>query len=331
MSGENPNRRAVCAGLAATFILPATTFAAADKKSAIPAQSQTTVYPDMVGEIHHHFAGKEDTLLDLARTNKLGYVEMVAANPDLDPWVPGAGAEIVIPTAHLLPDGPRQGVLLNLADQRLYYFPANGKPIETYPVGTGQEAWDTPTGSTKVVRKKRNPSWYVPKSIRKEDPTLPAVVRPGPDNPLGRHAIYLGWQSYLIHGTNNPWGVGRRVSHGCVRMYPENIESLFPRITIGTRVTVVNQDVKIGWHEGELMLEVHPNLDQNLQIEETGKFSPAPVPELAYRISQAAGKRINGIDWRAVENTVKSRSGIPVPILQDTGISLDRKKRASET
>jgi L,D-transpeptidase ErfK/SrfK len=256
---------------------------------------------------------------------------MVAANMGLDPWVPGAGAEVVIPTAHLLPAGPREGILMNLADQRIYYFPPGGKPIVTYPVGTGQEAWDTPTGSTRIVRKKRNPSWYVPKSIRKDDPTLPPVVGPGPDNPLGQHAMYLGWQSYLIHGTNNPWGVGRRVSHGCVRMYPEDIAELFPHIAIGTPVTVVNQDVKIGWHKGELLIEAHPNLDQNLELEETGKFSPAPVPELAYRISQAAGKKVGQVNWRVVEDTVSARSGIPVPILRDAEIGAADAKRASES
>ena len=325
MNGGNPTRRDVCAGLAATLLLPATTVSATNAAPHKPSIS----YPDMVGEIQHYFARKEDTLLDLARTNKLGYVEMIAANPGVDPWVPGKGEQIVLPTAHLLPEGPREGVLLNLVDQRIYYFPADGNRIETYPIGTGQEAWDTPTGKTKIVRKKRNPTWYVPKSIRKEDPELPAIVLPGPKNPLGRYAMYLGWPAYLIHGTNNPWGVGRRVSHGCIRMYPEDIANLFPRIPIGTPVTVVSQELKLGWHQGELMLEVHPNLEQNYEVEESGKFTHAPVSDLAYRVSQAAGTETGRIDWNAVDVAIRDRSGIPVPILRNWEISPKERKTAS--
>lgn len=329
MYGRNPSRREICAGLAAALALPATALSAAEPRS----EKIPTGYPDVVGELRFHTAAKEDTLLDLARAHKLGYVEMVAANPGIDPWIPGAGTKIILPTAHLLPDGPREGVLLNLVDQRLYYFPSRSRSVESYPIGTGQDAWDTPLGNTKVTRKKRNPTWYVPKSIQKEDPTLPAIVRPGPDNPLGRHAIYLGWQSYLIHGTNNPWGVGRRVSHGCVRMYPEDIKTLFSHIPVGTPVTVVSQEVKLGWHQGKLMLEAHPNLMQNTELEETGKLTPAAVPELAYRISQAAGAEISRVNWKAVKDAVEKRRGIPVPILheKEIGLNTGQKKAASKT
>ncbi|MDA1324255.1 MAG: L,D-transpeptidase family protein [Proteobacteria bacterium] len=327
MVGRNPNRREMCVGLTAALLLPV-----AGPLAAEAATTKTAVaYPDMVGELAYYVAGKEDTLLDLARTHKLGYVEMVAANPGIDPWIPGAGTQIYLPTAHLLPSGPRKGVLLNLVDQRLYYFPADGKPVETYPIGTGQEAWGTPLGSTEIIRKKRDPTWYVPKSIQKDDPTLPAIVGPGPDNPLGSRAIYLGWKSYLIHGTNNPWGVGRRVSHGCVRMYPEDIEAIFPRLPVGTPVTVVSQEAKLGWHRGQLMLEVHPNLKQNSELEETGKLSPATVPEIAYRVSQAAGNRVGDINWKTVKLVVEERRGIPVPILRqkDIGPTASEEKTAS--
>lgn len=275
-----------------------------------------TAFPDMFGEVRHIFARHEDTLLDIARDNGLGFVELVAANPGVDPWLPGAGQAITLPTAHILPAGPREGLLLNLIDQRIYFFPRDGGPIQTYAIGTGQEAWGTPTGKTTITRKKRNPSWYVPKSIRKEQPELPAVVRPGPDNPLGRHAMYLGWPAYLIHGTNNPWGVGRRVSHGCVRMYPEGIEKLFPQVATGTPVTVVSQEAKVAWYDRELYLEVHPNHDQNTELEETGKLTPAPVPELAYRIAQAAGEEVGRIDWACVNIAAKERSGLPIPVLK---------------
>lgn len=327
MTDRFPSRRDVIAGLAVSLTLPSLTAHAKSKKPAKP----TITYPDMVGEIQHYFATKEDTLLDLARTHKLGYVEMVAANRDLDPWVPGAGSEIVLPTAHLLPDAPREGIILNLVDQRLYYFPANGAPVETFPIGTGQEAWETPLGRTKIVRKKKNPAWYPPKSIREEDPTLPRVVRPGPDNPLGNHAMYLGWNAYLIHGTNNPWGVGRRVSHGCVRMYPEDIKDLFARLPVGAPVTVVSQEVKTGWHQGELMIEAHPNLNQNIELEERGRMTPAVVPELAQRLVKAAGTEAERINWTVVSEVVRDRSGIPIPVLRDQATSAHKKKTASKT
>jgi len=329
MDGRHPSRRELCVGLATALMLPSTGRIAAQSKASKP----TVAYPDMVGRLRYYTAKTEDTLLDLARENKLGYVEMVAANPGVDPWLPGAGTEINLPTAHLLPKGPRRGLLLNLVDQRLYYFPPGGKPIETYPIGTGQEAWGTPHGTTEIARKMENPTWYVPKSIQKDDPTLPAVIGPGPDNPLGRHALYLGWKAYLIHGTNNPWGVGRRVSHGCVRMYPEDIESLFPRLPVGTPVTVVSQEAKIGWYRGDLLLEVHPNLKQNAELEETGKLTPASVPELAYRVSLAAGDQVGRINWPMVKKAVAERRGIPVPILydKDDGPSAVSKKTASDS
>lgn len=276
---------------------------------------KTTPPSELVGDIRHHTALHSDTLLDIARDNNLGYVELVAANPGVDPWLPGAGTRVVLPTAHLLPAGPREGVLLNLTDQRLYYFPPKGGPVQSYAIGTGQEAWDTPTGSTKLVRKKKNPTWYVPKSIRKENPELPAIVRPGPDNPLGRHALYLGWASYLIHGTNSPWGVGRRVSHGCIRMYPEGIAKLFPKLPIGTPVTVVQQEMKLGWHNGTLFMEVHPNPAQQLELEEKRAFSPESVPELIYRVADAAGDARKDVDWKRVNDAVAKRSGLPIPIL----------------
>lgn len=329
MDCHNPSRREICAGLSAALAFPATGLFAKRSKAAKPAFT----YPDLIGELRYYTASKEDTLLDLARDNNLGFVETVAANPGVDPWIPGAGTKIVLPTEHLLPVGARKGILLNLVDQRLYYFPPGGKPVESYPIGTGQEAWHTPLGTTTIVRKKRNPTWYVPKSIQKDDPTLPGVIGPGPDNPLGRFAMYLGWKAFLIHGTNNPWGVGRRVSHGCVRMYPESIESLFPRLPIGTPVTVVSQEAKLGWHAGMLLLEIHPDLKQNSELEATGKMTPARVPELAYRVSQAAGKRIGDVNWHAVESAVAERRGYPIPILNDKGIGLNAviKKTASDS
>ena len=321
----NPHRRSVCIGLGATLIT--TLGSKAPVSSTVKNIKVKSNVPGMIGAIRQIKTRKEDTLLDIARANNLGYVEILAANPGIDPWIPGDSTKITLPTGHLLPSGPHKGLLLNLIDQRLYYFPPHNGIIQSYPIGTGQEAWGTPQGSTKIVRKKLNPTWHVPKSIRKAEPELPAIIKPGPDNPLGGHALYLGWPTYLIHGTNNPWGVGRRVSHGCIRMYPEGIEQLFPQVLLGTPVTIVSEEMKTGWVDGELMMEVHPNLEQNMEIERGEEPTPAPIPEMAYRLVQVAGKRAKFINWKTAKTAAKERAGLPVPVLKAT----HNQKKESES
>jgi L,D-transpeptidase ErfK/SrfK len=226
---------------------------------------------DVVGEVQIVKANYEDTFADIARTYGLGYDELVAANPGVDPWIPGEGQEIVLPTRFVLPIAPREGVVLNIAAMRLFYFPEriNGEApvVETFPVGIGRVGWETPTGSTTVINKARDPVWYVPRSIRIEheeagDP-LPNQVPPGPDNPLGKYVLGLDIPGYLIHGTNKPAGVGMRVSHGCVRLYPENIAYLYDRIDIGAEVRIVNQPVLFGWQNGDLLFEAHKPLTED--------------------------------------------------------------------
>ena len=213
----------------------------------------------------------EDTLVDIARRHGLGYTDIVRANPDVDPWLPGEGTEIVLPTRFVLPDAPRVGLVLNLAEYRMYYFPRPraGEPavVHTYPISIGRMDWETPLGRTRVIAKNVRPAWYPPESIRQEhlengDP-LPRVVPPGPDNPLGEFAMRLGLPGYLIHGTNRPAGVGMRVTHGCVRMFPEDIEVLFGEIAVDTPVRIVNQPVKFGWQDDRLFLEVHETLESS--------------------------------------------------------------------
>jgi L,D-transpeptidase ErfK/SrfK len=224
---------------------------------------------DVVGEIRTVIAAHEDTLVDIARRHGVGYQDIVRANPDVDVWVPGEGTEVVLPTRYVLPAGPRKGVVLNLAEYRLYYFPQPSEGeravVMTYPVSIGRRDWETPIGTTRIVAKAIDPSWYPPESIREEHAAegrpLPRVVPPGPDNPLGRHAIRLALPGYLIHGTNRPAGVGMRVTHGCLRMFPEDIEYLFPRVGINTSVRIVNEPVKIGWSGDALVMEVHPVLE----------------------------------------------------------------------
>ena len=206
---------------------------------------------DLVGQMQTHTVSANETLLDIARDYQLGFVEVVAANQGIDPWVPGAGKLLVVPGAHILPDAPRNGIVVNLAELRLYAFTSDGR-INTYPIGVGRLGLTTPVGQTRVIRKRANPTWTPTAATRADNPDLPKSVPPGPDNPLGRFAIDLGWPTYAIHGTNIPWGVGRRVSRGCIRMYPEHIEKLFAATDVGTKVTVVDQAVKVGWRDGSL-------------------------------------------------------------------------------
>ena len=275
---------------------------------------------DMVGELRQIVTAYEDNLLDLARANSLGYTEMIAANQGVDPWVPGEDTPIVLPTGHILPDAERQGIVVNLAEHRLYYFgPKGGEPV-TFPLGVGKEGWSTPLGTTEIVRKKENPAWYPPESIRAEKPHLPKVVPAGPHNPLGSHALYFDWPSYLIHGTNMPWGVGRRVSHGCIRLYPEDIARLFELVPVGTPVQVIEQAIKVGWSDGALYLEAHPEAGQADELERTGKIWSLGADSLAdvlYRIKARAGAAQDRLDWRLIRKTLKERSGVPVQITLD--------------
>jgi L,D-transpeptidase ErfK/SrfK len=271
---------------------------------------------DVIGTSRTLKVEGEETLVGLARPNNLGYVELLAANPGVDPWLPGVGTELVLPTIFVLPPGPREGIVINLPEQRLYYFPKDGLPV-THPIGIGRDGYETPLGQTKVVRKKAGPSWYPPQSARADDPTLGKVVPPGPDNPLGTHALYLAWPQYLIHGTNKPDGIGRRVSRGCIRMYPEDIAALFETVPKGTPVRVISAPVKLGWSNGNLYMEVHPTIDQADAIEQTGHFTPKPVSGVRDLVAATAGDQTGQIDWSVVDRELVTRRGVPVRITRD--------------
>jgi L,D-transpeptidase ErfK/SrfK len=256
----------------------------------------------------------EDTLLDVARRFNLGYVEMVAANPGTDPWLPGEGTEVVLPTIHLIPEVEPEGVVINLADMRLYFFDTeDGVPI-SYPIGIGRDGLLTPVGTTEVVRKKVDPSWHPTPRMREEKPELPDVVGPGPENPLGNRAMYLGWPAYLIHGTNKPYGIGRRVSSGCIRMYPEDVEELFEKVEIGTKVTVVDEPIKLGWIDGVLYMEAHPTQAQSDQLETNGKFEPILSSGVVDQVKAIAGDRIADLDWSRIRQAAVERRGYPIRI-----------------
>jgi L,D-transpeptidase ErfK/SrfK len=268
-----------------------------------------------VGAVDVYVTHDPDTLMDVGRRYDLGFTQLMAANTGVNPWTPGDGRQITVPSFYLLPDAPHSGIVINLAEQRLYYFPPGKQIVETFPIGIGVLGASTPIGTTRIVAKEANPAWYPPPSIHEERPDLPQVVPAGPDNPLGAYALRLGWPTYLIHGTNKPDGVGRDVSHGCMHLYPEDIEGLFHEIPIGTAVHVVNEDVKMAWIGNELFVEVHPTKDQGdeLDIADTMTATDPPA-DFEARIAQAAGEQADRVDWSKVRQVGLERTGIPTQV-----------------
>jgi L,D-transpeptidase ErfK/SrfK len=270
----------------------------------------------VVGQLQSTRADRAETLLDIARRFDVGQEEILLVNPDVDRWLPKPGAEVLLPTSYILPDAPRRGLVLNLPEMRLYYYgerDEQGRPLViTHPVSIGRMDWNTPLGQTRVARKTENPVWRPPLSIREEaladGRELPEVVPAGPDNPLGGYALYLGVPGYLIHSTNKPYGVGMRVTHGCIRMYPEDIEGLYPRVPVGTPVYIVNQPIKLGWHAETLFVEVHPRLDEDEQQ------GPPLLRELLERIYAFAPEFPVQVDGAALKAAVVWPQGIPLPI-----------------
>ena len=203
-----------------------------------------------------HTVGEDESLLDIARHYHLGYRELIEANTGVDPWVPPVGLEINIPSRWILPDGRHRGLVLNIPEMRVYYYLSDSQ-VMTFPLGIGMEGWDTPAGKYQIGEKRTDPVWYVPLSIQREMEFPRKVVPPGPTNPLGRYWMRLSSTSYGIHGTNNPWAVGRFITHGCIRLYPEDIAYLFPRIARGTPVEVIYQYAKVGVSEGNGYFQVY--------------------------------------------------------------------------
>ena len=273
---------------------------------------------NVIGTVTTAFAQHEDTLLDVGRRYGVGYEEIIAANPGIDPWLPGEGTEILIPTRFILPDAPREGVVVNLPEHRLYYYPPvkpGERPVvRTYPISTGKMDWKTPIGVTRIVSKQEKPNWYPPPSVLAEheargDP-LPKVVPPGPDNPLGEHAMRLGIPSgaYLIHGTNRPAGVGMQVTHGCIRMFPEDIAELYGLVPVNTKVNLIDQTTKVGWQRGTLYVERHAPLEGT---QDPSHDDPA---ELTTRITAAIAGRSVEVDWSGAERAFQQNTGVPVPL-----------------
>jgi len=312
-----------------------------------PSRSEVYELPpegfDVIGAVSTVTARHEDTLVDIARRHGLGYQDIVRANPDVKIWLPGEGTEVVLPTRFVLPPGPREGLVLNLAEYRMYFYPRpkRGEPayVYSYPISIGRMDWETPIGKTKIVAMAENPAWYPPQSVRDEhaadgDP-LPRIVPPGPNNPLGSRALRLALPGYLIHGTNRPAGVGMRVSHGCIRMFPEDIEFLFKHVSVNTVVRIINAPVKIGWDGEALVAEVHPllespqplveeslqqieKLDADIELPDLIEPSKDPLTQVTEQFITATAERAGQLDWDLIEVLVERSDGIPEAV----GISI---------
>ena len=268
---------------------------------------------DIVGRVQVIKAKYEDTFADLGVANDLGYLEMISANPGVDAWLPGEGTEIVLPTRFILPPGPREGIVINLAEYRMYYFPPGQNVVHTYPLGIGREGWSSPVADARITGKTPNPGWTPPKSILEEhaadgDP-LPSYVPPGPNNPLGPYKMSLSVPGYLIHGTNKKFGIGMRVSHGCFRMLNHNVLQLADMAPVGTPVRIINEPYKFGRSNGKVYLEAHAPLYEEGTPSMVDKHS-AVINALLKRDDMGELR----LDWELVREVVAAEDGLPVRI-----------------
>lgn len=272
---------------------------------------------DVIGGLRVVPAGEDETLIDVAIRYDFGYDEIRAANPSVDAWMLRPDTLVTLPGFYVLPNAPREGIVINTAEMRLYYYPKPkpGQPatVETFPVSIGRGDWKTPIVTTRISGKVENPSWTPPKSIRAEhaadgDP-LPAYVPPGPNNPLGKYALRMTLPSYLIHGTNKQYGIGMQVTHGCMRLYPKDIERLYNIVPVGTPVRIINQTYKAGWYRGQLYMEAHPTLDGTPADKLRDK---TPMIQALTAATRSAPDY--PIDWEQVHVLDAERSGLPMPV-----------------
>lgn len=283
-----------------------------------PAIIGDKLITDDIKQAHYTLAKHEDTLLDIARKFDLGQNEILLANPTVDRWMPGQGTKVRIPNQHLLPNTVHKGIVLNLPEFRLYYYPeqirTGFRSVMTHPISIGRIDWDTPLGETWISAKNKNPVWRPPQSIKDEHAAegdiLPDVFPAGPDNPLGLFALRLAIPGYLIHSTNKPYGVGMRVSHGCIRMYPEDIEKIFPLVKRGTIVHIVNQVIKVGWSKNKLYIEVHPELKGKESSYDTQLQTALDL------IEKENNNLLPVVNGKKLRQAIQQRTGIPVVIFE---------------
>jgi len=270
-----------------------------------------------IGQVGYATVAHDDTFSAIARRHGLGFEEIRLANPDMDPWLPLDGAVVTLPSKHLLPIAPREGVVINIAEYRLYYYgklEGSNQVITTFPISIGRQEWLTPLGRAKVVSKRKNPTWFPPKSVIAEHAErgdfLASSVPPGPNNPLGEYSLRLSIPGYLIHGTNRPAGVGMQVTHGCIRLYPENIEWLFPKVPIGTPVMIVNQPYKFAYVGDELFFQAYPSLEPE---DDAYARSLTRVMEVFVQVADSTTTKI---DWDRIDEAYQKPTGVPVLVGQ---------------
>ena len=285
-----------------------------NKNNSVNILSQSS---DITGKSVAYTVRDKETLIDIARKFDISFADIMSANGRIDPWLPKKNRKILIPNRHIMPSVKRDGIIINLGDLRIYFY-KNYLLIGTYPIGIGRSGWETPLGLAEVIEKKIDPYWIPPDSVREEDPSLPKIVAPGEDNPLGTRAIYLSMPSYLIHGTNKPYGVGMKVSHGCIRMYPEDVESLFDLVEVGTKVIIINQPIKVGWYNNDLYIEVH-QLPAYASEKNTleNKDRRTLYPLATSMVQKIAGISITEVDWQVVFKSVIEAKGIPTKISEE--------------
>jgi len=281
--------------------------------AAAASWDQDIVFGELLGDRRDIEVGRTDTLVGLALEHGVGYVELRAANPDVDPWLPSAGETLRLPTRKIAPRAEGAGVVVNRAEMRLYVY-RDDVPVWAAPISLGRDGYQTPLGRMPIGQKNKNPNWYPTQSHREENPELPRVVPSGPDNPLGDYAVRLGHTAYLLHGTNRPMSIGRQVSRGCIRLYPQDIEHLFGQVSLGMDVRIIDAPVKIAFHEGRLYLEIAPSVDQVRAFDLGGEAPVDPYRQIRPLLLEAVGDLASEIDWSEVERIARERRGLPEPV-----------------
>lgn len=283
----------------------------------------------LIGQLAAVETKENDTLPDIARHFGLGYNDITAANTGISTWTPLPNSRVLLPLQFIVPDAPRKGIVLNVANMRMFYYPKKERgKVYTYPVGIGRDGWNTPMGVTSVAVKTPNPDWHVPASIQREHAAkghhLPSVVRSGPDNPLGYYAMRLAVGSYLIHGTNKPFGIGMQISHGCVQMYPEDIEVLFGKVPVGTAVNIIHDPYLAAWHGNNLYLEA------NEPLENWARSKRQLKKQVSKEISKIAKLHNATVDWEKVDRVIERANGIPTPVLANSPDVAELAKTATQ-
>ena len=289
----------LCAGVALVLLWKTFAWAGAFRYQLPDRRKDPVTWSTVVGFMQEDTVGHKETLLDIARRYGLGFNEIQLLHSDTDPWIPESGRDLAIPTQWVLPPTRHKGIVINLPEMRLYHFFPRIKAVKTYPVGIGDRETQTPEGVFWVVDRSTDPTWTIPESLREKYDV--ASIPPGPQNPLGKYWLGISRRGYGIHGTNFPWCVGRSVSNGCIRMYPEHIEPLFQEVRAGTVVEIIYEPVKVGFREGNIFVEVHPDIYEKIDDMEAYAIQ---------RVREAVDLKY--VSMESLQQALEARNGVPV-------------------